>query len=200
VIQITPRLMSDLDDNLVLERLEVSVVGFELGEPRVLICGSRRWPWPTAVELVLDRLLARHGERLVVIEGSAAGADAAAHAWCQQHGLGSERHRCYPVDWRAERLARPADWRLAGPERNTRMLLAERPRLIIAFHDHFSPTSGGTSDMSLRGLLRQVPVWLVPGPDLRVGAWLRTSMFSAARQRRLQAELETAGGEPTSDG
>ncbi|MFG3228638.1 SLOG family protein [Kitasatospora sp. NPDC048194] len=176
-------------------------MGFDLSEPRVLMCGSRRWPWPTAVEIVLDRLLDRHGERLVVIEGAATGADSAAHGWCQRHGLGSERHRCYPVDWKAERLARPADWRLAGPERNTRMLLTERPRLIVAFHDHFSPASGGTSDMCLRGLLSEVPVWLVPGPDVQVGAWLRVDMFPLARQRRFQAELEAArcegvGGPP----
>ncbi|MFE4519099.1 hypothetical protein ACFRMQ_33485 [Kitasatospora sp. NPDC056783] len=53
------------------------------------------------------------------------------------------------------------------------MLLQERPRLIIAFHDHFSPDSGGTSDMRLRGLLRQVPVWLVPHEDVQQGMWLR---------------------------
>ncbi|WP_372504369.1 SLOG family protein [Streptomyces murinus] len=41
----------------------------ELGEPRVLVCGSRRWPWTHAVETVLDRLIARYGQDLVVIEG-----------------------------------------------------------------------------------------------------------------------------------
>jgi hypothetical protein len=55
------------------------------------------------------------------------------------------------VDWRAERRARPRQWRLAGPERNSRMLLHDHPRLIICFHDHFDPASGGTSDMALRG-------------------------------------------------
>jgi hypothetical protein len=78
-----------------------------LEEPRVLVCGSRRWPWPATVETVLDRLLARHGERPVVIEGAATGADQAAHAWCERHGFGPERHRCHPVDWRAERRGAP---------------------------------------------------------------------------------------------
>ncbi|MDJ0341756.1 SLOG family protein [Streptomyces sp. H10-C2] len=167
-------------------------MGLVPDEPRVLVCGSRRWPWPGVVDVVLDRLLARHGEGLVAIEGRATGADAAAHAWCERHGLGAERHRCHPVDWKAERRARPADWRLAGPERNTRMLLDERPRLIIAFHDHFSPASGGTSDMCLRGLLKQLPVWLVPGENVQVGSWLKLSMFPADRQRRLRAELDAA--------
>ncbi|KAF5990820.1 hypothetical protein BOG92_001450 [Streptomyces sp. WAC00263] len=58
----------------------------------VLVCGSRRWPWPTSVETVLERLLARHGERLVVMEGAATGADHAAPAWCERHGFRPERH------------------------------------------------------------------------------------------------------------
>jgi hypothetical protein len=48
-------------------------VAFELLDPRVLVCGSRRWPWRGTVEAVLDRLAARHGEQLVVIEGGARG-------------------------------------------------------------------------------------------------------------------------------
>jgi YspA, cpYpsA-related SLOG family len=82
-------------------------VAFKLSDPRILVCGSRRWPWPGTVEAVLDRLAARHGEQLVVIEGAAKGADQAAHLWCEQHGLPEDRHRCHPVDWRAERRARP---------------------------------------------------------------------------------------------
>jgi YspA, cpYpsA-related SLOG family len=98
-------------------------VAFKLSDPRVLVSGSRRWPWPGTVEAVLDRLAAGHGDQLVVIEGAARGADYAAHLWCERHGLPAHRHRCYPVDWRTERRTRPHQWRLAGPERNTRMLL-----------------------------------------------------------------------------
>jgi hypothetical protein len=165
-------------------------VSFELSEPRVLLCGSRRWPWPQTVETVLDRLAARYGERLVVIEGAAAGADYAAHLWCEHHGLRADRHRCHPVDWHAERKARPGQWRLAGPERNTRMLLQDRPSLIIAFHDHFDPGSGGTSDMCLRGLLREVPAWLVPGEDPGIGRWLTLSLFLHKRVTRVRRELD----------
>ncbi|MEU6285465.1 SLOG family protein [Streptomyces sp. NPDC047028] len=163
----------------------------ELAEGRVLVCGSRRWQWPSAVEAVLDRLADRYGDRLVVIEGSATGADAAACSWCRRHGLGADRHRCHPVDWAAAKRERPQDWRMAGPERNTRMLLQERPELVIAFHDHFVPASGGTSDMCLRALLRDVPVWLVPGRDVQVGAWLRAGIFPDDRARRVRGELET---------
>ncbi|MEV8248584.1 SLOG family protein [Streptomyces rochei] len=168
---------------------EVRIV-LELAEGRVLVCGSRRWPWPTAVEAVLDRLTDRYGDRLVVIEGSARGADFAACSWCRRRGLGTDRHRCHPVDWAAAKRERPRDWRMAGPERNTRMLLQELPELVIAFHDHFVPASGGTSDMCLRAVLRDVPVWLVPGPDVQVGAWLGAAIFPDERARRVQGELE----------
>jgi hypothetical protein len=165
-------------------------VTFELNEPRVLFCGSRRWPWPRTIDAVLDRFAARHGDRLVVIEGAATGADQAAHLWCERHGLPDDRHWCHPVDWRAERRARPKDWRMAGPERNTRMLLQDKPQLVVAFHDHFETGSGGTSDMALRGLLRDVPVWLVPGEDLLVGRWLTLDLFPRQRVDRVRRELD----------
>ncbi|MET9265269.1 SLOG family protein [Amycolatopsis sp. NPDC004079] len=165
---------------------------FELVQPRVLLCGSRRWPWPETVDAVLDRLEARCGERLVVIEGAASGADRAVHSWCERRGLPDDRHRCHPVDWRAEREARPQQWRMAGPERNTRMLLQERPRLILAFHDHFNPASGGTSDMALRGLVRDVPVWLLPGEGPDVGRWLSLPLFPHGRADRVRRELDGA--------
>ncbi|MBV9023885.1 MAG: DUF2493 domain-containing protein [Streptomycetaceae bacterium] len=172
----------------------------ELAEPRVLVCGSRRWPWPATVAAVLDRLTRRHGDGLVVIEGAAAGADQAAHRWCDEQGLGVDRHRCHPVDWQAERRARPDQWRLAGPERNTRMLLQERPRLIVAFHDHFDGKSGGTSDMCLRGLLKNVPVWLVPGEDPGSGRWLRLGAFPQPRADRVRRELGIGPAVPDAPG
>lgn len=164
----------------------------ELMEGRVLMCGSRRWPWPSAVATVLGRLSRRYGDRLVVIEGSATGADAAACRWCRRHGLGADRHRCHPVDWAAVRRERPHDWRMAGPERNTRMLLRERPGLVIAFHDYFNAGGGGTSDMCLRALLDGVPVWLVSGNDVEAGTWLGLEVFPRGRVRRVQAELAAA--------
>ncbi|MEU6757766.1 hypothetical protein [Streptomyces sp. NPDC046685] len=96
------------------------------------------------------------------------------------------------MGWAAEKRARPDRWRMAGPERNMRMLLNERPQLVIAFHDHFAPASGGTSDMALRAVLRDMPVWLVPGRDITVGTWVRPGVFPADRTRRVAAELRAA--------
>jgi hypothetical protein len=83
----------------------------------------------------------------------------------------------------------PQQWRLAGPERNTRMLLQDRPHLIVCFHNSFDPATGGTSDMALRGLLRQVPVWLVHGEDPAVGRWLSLAEFPRQRASRARREL-----------
>ncbi|RJL23972.1 SLOG family protein [Bailinhaonella thermotolerans] len=159
-----------------------------LAEPRVLVCGSRWWPWPDAVAAALDGLARRYGDGLVVIEGAARGADDAAHRWCLRHGLGDDRHRCHPVNWAAEKRARPRGWKAAGPERNTRML-GEDPHLILAFHDRLDPAAGGTSDMCLRGLLSGVPVWHIPGADPRQGRWLALDMFPTSRIRRVRAHL-----------
>jgi hypothetical protein len=148
-----------------------------LESPRVLISGSRLWPWDAAVDRALDRLLDRYRERLTVIEGRARGADLAAHRWCVRHRLGPDRHRCYPVDWAAERRRRPSTWRRAGHDRNTRMLLREWPELVVAFHHQLDVRSGGTSNMCLKALLVGLPVWLVTGPDPVDGQWLHLDLF-----------------------
>ncbi len=162
-----------------------------LDDPRVLVTGSRAWPARATVHDVLDRLLDRYGERLVVIEGRARGADMAAHDWCERRRLGPERHRCYPVDWPAEQRRRPDGWRQAGHDRNTRMLLLERPRLVVAFHHRFDVGAGGTSDMCLKGLLAGLPVWLVAGPDPLEGHWLRLDLFPGRRVARARQSLES---------
>jgi putative NIF3 family GTP cyclohydrolase 1 type 2 len=72
------------------------------------------------------------------------------------------------------------------------MLVQDRPELIIACHDHFDPASGGTSDMVLRGLLREVPVWLVPGEDPDVGRWMTLKVFPQQRLNRVRRDLDAA--------
>lgn len=155
----------------------------------VLITGSRHWPWPKTVWGVLDRLLARHGDRLVVVEGDATGADQAAHQWCLNQSLSPERHRCYPVDWKAARGSGRDDWWRAGTERNTKMLVTEKPNLITGFHDSLDVKRGGTSDMILRGLTVGVPAWLVPGYHPMQGRWVDLAEFPDNRRTRVAREL-----------
>lgn len=50
------------------------------------------------------------------------------------------------------------------------LMVAPRPVLGRGAAGHLlprplRPATGGTSDMALRGLLREVPAWLVPGQD-----------------------------------
>jgi hypothetical protein len=160
-----------------------------LDEPRVLVCGSRRWPWPDTVTTVLERLRVRHGNRLVVIEGAATGAERAAHRWCEHHGLPAWRHRCYPLAWAAQRTRRPRTWQLTGPQRTRHILQAEEPRLAITFHEDLDPARGETSDACLRALLLGIPVWLVPTQDADAGMWLAVEHFPADRVAALRAQV-----------
>ncbi|MFD8338942.1 SLOG family protein [Streptomyces solisilvae] len=101
---------------------------------RVLICGSRRWPWPDTITTLLDRAAARHGNDLVIIEGAGTGAASAAHHWCTHHDLPAWRHRCHPLTPAPGRRIRTRCWSEA--ERNQRILHDEGPRLVIAFHEN----------------------------------------------------------------
>jgi hypothetical protein len=163
-----------------------------LDDPRVLVCGWRRWPWPQTVAVTLEHLHSRYGDRLIIIEGAANGADHAAHTWCERRGWDDQRHCCYPVDWEAERRMRPEQWRVAGHERNTRMLVNERPGLIVAHHPVLDVQKGGTSDMCIRGLIADVPVWLVTGPEPERGRWVELGEFPERRVTRIRAELARA--------
>jgi hypothetical protein len=73
---------------------------------------------------------------------------------------------------------------------------SHHPRLVVAFHDHFDPGSGGTSDMCLRGLLKDVPVWLVRGEDPQTGFWLRLNAFPEKRADRVRRELGISSNVP----
>jgi hypothetical protein len=65
-------------------------------------------------------------------------------------------------------------------------MLAEDPRLIIAFHERLNPRAahGGTSGMCLFSLLVGVPVWLVPArtPTSASGYVWRCSPSPRARK------------------
>jgi hypothetical protein len=50
--------------------------------------------------------------------------------------------------------------------------------------------SGGTSDTALRGLLRDVSVWLVPGEDPATGSLLSLDLFPELGASRARRELD----------
>lgn len=147
---------------------------------RVLICGSRRWPWPDTITTVLDRAAVRHGDDLVVIEGAGTGAERAAHRWCQTHDLRAWRHRCHPAAPAGRR--RGLTQHATEAHRNQLMLYDEGPGLVIAFHERFDPEhQGNTADLCLRALATGIPVWLVPTADPDHGLWLDAHHYTGWR-------------------
>lgn len=168
-----------------------------LEPPRVLICGSRRWPWPDTVAAVLNSLADRYGRQLVIIEGAATGADRAAHRWCEQQRLPARRHRCHPASGALPGDRRPRAARWSAAERCHRVLLSEEPRLVVAFHEDFDSTgTGGASDTCLRALLLGIPVWLTPTEAPRAGQWLQSGHFPENRVVQLRAQLAEARRDP----
>ncbi|MER6401487.1 SLOG family protein [Kitasatospora sp. NPDC001603] len=168
-------------------------------DSRVLVCGSRRWPWPDTIHTVLDRLATRHDTRLVIIEGAATGADRAAHRWCTQHALPAWRHRCYPTAWDADRARRPHTWHTTTAERHLAMLLDEEPGLVIAFHEDFNPT-GETGDTCLKALLLDTAVWLVPTASAGHGQWLTETDFPPGHTARCAAHIQAGRARQTLSG
>ncbi|MGP4002872.1 SLOG family protein [Streptomyces sp. 8N706] len=135
---------------------------------RVLICGSRQWPWPDTVTNVLDRLAAHHPDDLVIIETAATGAERAAHRWCQTNALPAWRHRCHPTP-RHRRM--PPAWQ-TGPQRHQRILHDEEPRLVIVFHEDLAHAHGATADLCRLAIDAGIPLWHIPTSDPQLGRWL----------------------------
>lgn len=114
---------------------------------RVLVCGDRHWADKEALEAVLNVIgFERWGRDLVIIEGTADGADRMAGRWAER----SCGHEEYPAEWNVHGKA-------AGPIRNQRMLDEGKPDLVLAFHDHL-PKSKGTRDMVRRARNAGLPV------------------------------------------
>lgn len=120
---------------------------------RVLVTGDRHWghcPKTGATDgqikkanqqagvivKYLDRLKAKYGDKLFIIEGGAQGADTCARMWAISRSV---PFKTYPAEW--SRFGRGA-----GPIRNKQMLQEGTPHLIVAFHA-FIPNSRGTKDM-----------------------------------------------------
>ena len=123
---------------------------------RILITGSRAWPWPALIARVLEAERARLAAdaTLVIVHGACPqGADAAAAAWCA-HAADRTGARvlgeAHPARWRdaAGRLDRGA-----GMARNAAMIAAGAD-LVIAFWADHSP---GTADTLRRAAAARIP-------------------------------------------
>ena len=98
---------------------------------RVLVCGGRDYADRARVFAVLDELHAKSPIG-TIIEGGAKGADVLALAWAGRRDVEAVTVH---AEWQR-------DGRKAGPLRNTKMLRAGRPDLVVAF-----PGGPGTADM-----------------------------------------------------
>lgn len=110
---------------------------------RLLVCGGRDFDDEAAAFRALDAADAQRRVELV-IHGGATGADALAGRWA------AARHRkceVYRADWENR-------GKVAGPERNARMLAEGRPNGILAL-----PGGRGTANMVRKAKAFGLPVW-----------------------------------------
>lgn len=118
---------------------------------KVLVCGGRRYPDRAKVFATLDEIDAvQHID--VVVEGHCqvwdevsrtyvdSGADRWANEWCIERGRTPARH---PADWNLGRAA--------GPIRNKRMLIIEKPNVVVAFPGG-TGTAGTVAEARSRGV------------------------------------------------
>lgn len=114
---------------------------------RVLVTGSRDWPYPHAVEQELAALLGK--SPLVVVQGGAKGADAAAYLWAchmQNQGVYQVRPETHDANW-------TRDGKAAGFIRNQQMVnLGADLCLAFIFND-----SKGASHCRERALWAGIP-------------------------------------------
>lgn len=100
---------------------------------KVIVAGSRKWPWPNYLKQVLTHYLSNYStEDIVILCGEALGPDLLGRRWAEERGITVES---YPADWDTYKKA-------AGYIRNKQM--AENATHLIAFWDG---TSRGTRHM-----------------------------------------------------
>ena len=120
---------------------------------RILVTGSRDWPYPEVVYRELDKATRDIGGPVVIVEGAANGADEYAHQWVQRHYIlgndyvSSESH--------------PADWakygKSAGFIRNQEMVDLGADLCIVFRFNH----SKGTSDCMVRAANAGIPITVI---------------------------------------
>lgn len=128
---------------------------------RVLVTGARDYNDYRAVATCLTGylILARdRGEKLVVIEGGATGADQLARSWASLEDDYSPYVELITVEAEWDRLGKRA-----GPARNTKMLKEHKPSVVLAFHDDLE-WSLGTKDCVKKAKKYGIPVYLVSRP------------------------------------
>lgn len=114
---------------------------------RVLVTGSRDWPYSQWIERDLSDLFRLLGDLLVVVHGHCfSGADAIADRWCATTGVKTER---FPAEWKKNGFYDPG----AGYARNQRMV-DTNPNLCLAY---IFRSSRGATHCSDRAIIKGIP-------------------------------------------
>lgn len=118
---------------------------------RLIVCGCRDWADVATIRREMDYYVSNMGgmwEKLILVNGGAAGADSIAAAYARERGATVETHEARWDDYG------PA----AGPIRNKHMAKL-RADLCLAFWDG---ESRGTHNMILLAYKYGIPVTIVP--------------------------------------
>lgn len=136
---------------------------------RILVCGSRHWPKPIPIDVVIGGFVAVYGaQNVTVIHGAGGKADSMASSAAHRHGADTDP---YPARWEEHdrdgtspvpcRCAPDAlRCKVAGPRRNQRMLDKALPDVVMAFTDSLAASSG-TFDMVRRARKAGIPAYVI---------------------------------------
>lgn len=126
---------------------------------KVLVCGGRGFADRALVDATLDKVLAKYGDRLVIVtgaqrklvDGKYVGADYLAEEWAKSRGV---PYMGFPARWKRH-------GNYAGPERNKRMRDEAKPNAAVAFKGQ-----NGTANMI--SLLEEagIPVWKIEAENV----------------------------------
>ena len=114
---------------------------------KIIVCGGREYEDRERLFSILDRVLSKYGDSLVIIHGAARGADEMAEEWAKFREV---EYMGFPAKWR--RIGGKG----AGAERNRRMRDKARPDACIAF-------PGGRGTAMMCKLMREIGIepWVI---------------------------------------
>jgi hypothetical protein len=117
--------------------------------PRVLVTGSRAWPYPSGVRMALSTVWRGLGMPIRVVHGACpTGADLTAADWATEHSCAYIEQERHPADWASHGHA-------AGPIRNAEMVKAGAVICLAFPHGDSRGTRGCMKLAADAG----IPVW-----------------------------------------
>jgi hypothetical protein len=116
---------------------------------RIVVAGERAWACDELATVVLQRLIARYGRKIVIVHGGEAGVDESFNKACKSLGIAVE--------------ARLANWPQTGPPilwSKNRELVKDGADLCVALHRSIG-TSRRTRDCERQAIQNGIPTYLI---------------------------------------